>query len=282
MNRILIAIVGVCLAAGTATAGSRAQECLALGYQTEHADLVAMGSLDGVVEEGHGTLRATFTLTETIRGDVPVGTAVVVAFPDTGRRPPWEEGRSHLLFLVRRDAVDDYVTVAGASSVRAIPKAGVIARLPGMTQQIAATLATHERPADPAALRGLLITWMQDPAPGVAWSAATDFVRRRDLHSRLTGDQRAAVLAAFIGHPFGKASKDALATAAAMARPKGAGEALVEALAGGQGRTIRGTIADALSVLRDPVVPSRIAVKLEAADASSRADLIQVLGASAA
>ncbi|MEN8150304.1 MAG: HEAT repeat domain-containing protein [Planctomycetota bacterium] len=279
MMRILIAIAVLLGSAVPVVASSHARESLALGYQTEHADLVAMARLVSVAEDEAGDLRVVFSVTENIRGDATTGTSLVVAYPDTDHTPPWRAGRNHLLFLARRGSGDVYRALTGPTSIRAIPEEGAIARLPGMVRRIAATLADGDRPADREALQGLLVEWMQDPEPGVAWSAATDFVRRGDLHHGLNGARRAKVLAAFLAHPFGKASKDALAMAVAAARPKGAGEALVSVLDGKAGRTIRGTIGEALAVLKDPAVPGLIAKRLETAEAAARAGLVQVLGA---
>jgi len=280
MRNHILSITVVLMAAAAAHAGALAQESLALGYQAEHADLVAMGSLVGADRDAAGNVRATFSITEVLRGDVEAGASVIVAYPNLGHRPPWRAGSSHLLFLSRRrETANLWTTVSGPASIRVIPKTGAVARLPEMVRKIAATLETDSRDADPDALRSLLVGWMQDPEPGVAWSAAVDFVRRRDLHEGLSDADRQRVLAAFVSHPYGKASKAALVMAVAAARPSEAGEALVSALLDESGRSIRVVVADALREIADPKVPASIASKLEGADGRARADLIQVLGA---
>jgi HEAT repeat protein len=148
-----------------------------------------------------------------------------------------------------------------------------------MAKKIAATLPGKGREADLSAYRTLLLGWLSDPEPGVVWSAAMDFTRRRDLHAELTDEERKQVLSAFVAHPFGKASKDALVMAVAAAKPTGAGEALVTALLSPGGRSIRGTVADALVEIGDGTVPGRIAAALPEAPARAQADLLQVLGA---
>ena len=86
------------------------------------------------------------------------------------------------------------------------------------------------------------------------------------------------MLAAFVGHPYGKASKDALVMAVAAAKPAGAGAALLDALAHETGRSIRGTVSDALREMSDPTVPGLIAAKLPKATAGAKANLLMVLG----
>jgi len=210
---------------------------------------------------------------------VETGVSVVVGYTDLGHRPPWQAGQSHLLFLSRRAGKSVFRPVSGPYSIRAIPESGAVARLPEMARKIVATLKTESKDADLDALRTLLVGWLSDPESGVVWSAATDFVRRRDLHEGLTGDQRKQVLAAFVGHPYGKSSKDALVMAVAAAKPAGAGAALIDALAAESGRTIRGSVSDALMELSDPTVPALIAAKFGKAADSSKADLLTVLGA---
>jgi hypothetical protein len=282
-NRVIpvIAVLAtIVLTPGTARAGSWAQESLALGYQTENADLVAMGTLVSAEADASGrNLIVTFALTESIRGDGKAGDSVVVHHPNLGHRPPWVEGRSHLLFLRRQgDEKVFYIALVGPYSIRAIPETGDMARMPGIVRKIASTLKTDDRPADAAKLRSLLVGWMEDASAGVAWSAALDFIRREDLHEGLDDGQRARILKAFAGHPYGKASKDALAVAVAMARPAGAGAVLVDSLLDEKGRSIRGTVADALARIEDPKVPAYIAKKLGDAKPRARADLLHVLG----
>ena len=124
MKTHIATIAVVLLAAGVANAGAFAQESLALGYQAEHADLVAMGSLVGAERDAAGNYRVTFSVTEVIRGKSEAGTSVVVAYPDLGQRPPWRADHAHLLFLSRRGEESAFLPVSGPYSIRAIPASG--------------------------------------------------------------------------------------------------------------------------------------------------------------
>ncbi len=259
------------LLAAPAEAHTYPPEAVALGAQTERAELVAVGTLRVVSAEGM-RYSAEFSVEETIRGDLPVGATVEVHYPRDGATPPWREGQSHLLFLVREPKEGAWLPLVGPSSIRPVPVMGPSRRHVLMVRRIAASLSS------PELLLALFVDWMEEEDSGVAWTAAVDFSRRVDLHAHLTGAMRQRILIAYQTHRFGKASKEMLALALGAARPEGAAEALVSTLLHPQGRTLRGTVVTALGRLADPEAPALLVGMIEGATGPRRADLVHVLG----
>ena len=258
-------------------------ETLTLGYQTEHADAVVLADHRGEQAEGAtGKREVTFAVHESIRGSLAAGANVVVVHPDMGHGRPWRAGARHLLFLRRIEFPEGlparFSFLTGTYGIRPVPESGPASRFPGMVREIAATLGEGAEIEKPEELERLLLGWIQDADPGVVWSAATDFVRHAKLFGEIAEKDSKGIVDAYVRHPIGKASKDALALAVAAARHPKAGEVLVESLLLPESRRIRGAVGDALWRLADPEVPALVASKIAEADAGHRATLVQVLG----
>jgi hypothetical protein len=274
MRTSALTLLAFTLAAAFATpAGARTLRArdVALGHQTERADLVAIGTLRS--EEP-----AVFALTEVIRGEGEAGESVTVLVPpDEGGR--WPVGVPHLLFLRRlEEDAPIFAPVAGGASVVAVAE-GPEARFPEVVRRIAATLPAGDRAGDPASRLALLVDLMGDPDPGLAWSAAVDFEAWEDLHGLVSADDGRRILAAFTGRKAGKRDKEALAMAVGMARPAGALDALLDGVDPAGGTSLRGTIGDALVRLADPETSARIAERIGKAEGAARADFLALLGA---
>jgi hypothetical protein len=146
-----------------------------------------------------------------------------------------------------------------------------------MAREIASTLDARGAVADADRLRTALVTWIADPDPGIAWSAATDLVRHAPLCEALTETQRASILAAFLAQPSGKRSKAALAEAVAVARPAGAAAAIVDLVGTEETRWLTRAFASALVRIGDPEAETFVLRRLRAADAALSRDLLEVL-----
>ncbi len=283
--RRALAVFAVAAAASAARAESISTDVIALGWQTEHADVVAIVTVTGAVrDEEWGALAVEVRIEEPVRGTVGAGTAAVVMVPDDRRGLPWRQGVRHLAFLRAwperdRDAAPRFAPVSGSFSLRRLTDDGPEARFPAIVRQIGATLDERGAVRDPAALRALLVTWMEDPDAGIAWSAATDFVRHRELHDTLTDEERTRIREAYRLRPAGKRTKAALAFAVASARPESAARALVDSLIEPQARLVRADVAEALRRLMDPQTTSLLLARLDSAQSAEAVeDLLSALG----
>jgi HEAT repeat protein len=203
--------------------------------------------------------------------------------PGHGFAKPWALRSRYLCFLDAEPAVEGrpqrFRLISGAFSLRPIGSTGPETRFPGIVRDISATLGAAGRVKDAPALRTLLVGWMDDADPGVAWSAATDFVRLEVLHAGLTDTERERIVAAYRRCPIGKTTKQALAFAVAATRHPSAAPALVETLLDPNARLVRGDVAEALRRLRDPATETLIDRRLVTADAPARKSLLVALGA---
>lgn len=278
----LLSIALLAAAAASASAETISAEAVALGWQTENAAQVFVGTAESD-REGAGGFELTLRVEEPIRGDLRAGASAMVGFPPHLDGKPWTQGARYLCFLepapAEAGAAPRFRLVSGAYGLRTLPAEGPQARFPQIARDVAATLDAAGRVADPAALRGLLVRWMGDADPGIAWSAATDFVRHEELHAALTPEERAAILAAYRRQPIGKATKAALALAVSAARPPSAAEALADTLLDRDAHLVRGAVAEALRRLRDPATEALLARRLETAGAPARKSLLVALGA---
>lgn len=250
-----------------------------LGWQTEAADEIVVGF---VVPGSEGAARpemgdVEFRVDRPIKGELTAGASVRIRLDGHGRDTPWRAGLAHLVFLRRGDAKSGvpqiHVPVSGDFSVRALPAGSAEERFPALVATLRETLDAK----DAAALRSLLVTWMEDADPGVAWSAATDFVRHRELAAALPESESARIVAAFRRQPLGKATKGALALAVAATRSADAAPALVEALLVPGASSIRAVVGEALRRLDDPAGPSLVATRLADATAAQRPVLLGAL-----
>jgi hypothetical protein len=277
MRKILI-LAAVLISAALARAETIDEQQATLGWQAENAPVIArvMHQSDGSFEGD--SISATFEVLETLRGDVAVSAAIVVAHHDGGHGTPWVDGGEHLVFL-RRAGDGRYVSVSGTLGIRAIPAKGVERRFAPIVAEHLSTLDEAGDVREPERLRELLVAWMGDADPGVVWSAATDFHRHGELHDGLSVQQRAAILDAYRSHPTGKMSKRALAHAVADARTPGAADALLDTLELPGARPLRGDVADALAALGAPDAVLLTLARFEGAAAPVREHLLVVLGA---
>lgn len=260
-------------AAAPAFAETIDAESAALGWQTERADAVVVASFVRELPL-EASREAEFRVERSLKGDAVAGDTLVVARADRGHGAPWTEGLPHLLFLAKVGEGNVRAPVAGAFSVRALPEGSPEARFPDLVASLAQTLAA----GGDAGLRSLLVTWMEDADAGVAWSAATDFVRHRELHGSLTSAESARVVAAFAARPFGKRTKEALGYAAAATRTSAAVEALADALAADGGRAIRGALAEALRRTGSASAPAALVRRLADAPPGREPALLGALG----
>jgi hypothetical protein len=284
---VIAAAAALSFPAGFARAETRDATTVTLGWQTEHADLVlvavvadettapgdpdaggAAGANSGAgagaapADADHPDREIVLRVELGVKGDAAVGSTVRVRLPDHGLGSAWRPLVPHLVFLRAVRAPDGtvlhHVPVSGAFSVRAVEPGTAEARFPALVAGLRDVL---ESP-DPAALRGLLVAWMEDADPGVAWSAATDFVRRTDLHAGLTDAERARIVAAYRAQPIGKTTKEALAYAAAATRTPDAVRALVDSLLLPDAHRIRGPVAEALRRIDSPETERLLASRL--------------------
>jgi len=219
---------------------------------------------------------------ESIRGPAAVSSVLSVVVDTHGEAQPYALGTRHLVFLRAlprpEGAPERWALLTGASSARPVPEKGPESLFPSIVRSIAATLGEGSAVKDPGALRVLLVKWIEDADPGIALSAALDLVRHEELLPSLTAGERGRIVAAFRAEPVGKATKGALALAAAAAKDPAAGPALVDSLLDPRARLIRGDVGEALRRLADPAVPALLLKRLVPADDGRRADLLQVLG----
>lgn len=263
-----------------ARAESHDDETAALGYQTEHATLVLLAEPVDTAPGTAGSPRTvTFSVLSALRGERAGGDRVTVLYPDLGLAPPWVEGERHLIFLEPAGATPDrWQPVSGTLGIRVIPRGSPRERFVEMVRSTVRVLGEGTQVAEPAALRTLLVDWMDDRDPAVVWSAATDFVRHRELHAELSDDDALRVVEAFRRHPFGRRSRQALAMAAAVTGREAAAKALVECLGTPGGATIRGTVADALQRMRHRATQEMLLDLLRRGPPESRATVTQVVG----
>lgn len=282
--RKLFAPVLLAAAALAARAETISSEAVALGWQTENAAQVFVGTAERETEPaGHGGREVTLRVLDPIRGTLAANAEATVVVASHGIEKPWALGSRYLCFLdpepSTAGAPQRFRLVAGAFSLRPAGGSGPEARFPGIVREIAATLDASGSVKDPAALRALLVGWMEDADPGVAWSAATDFCRHEDLHAGLSDAERGRIVAAYARCPIGKTTKQALAFAVAATRHPSAAEALVTTLLEPDARLVRGDVAEALRRLRDPSAETLIGRRLATADAAARKSLLVALGA---
>lgn len=252
----ILAAFAATLAAGAGDARAETQEAsrVALGWQAENAEVVVVGTVEGPApggpaavdgaEDGHeGT---SVRVDRTLKGRVAAGEVLRVRA--AGHSHPSSEGSAvpHLLFLravpPSGPAAPAWESVSGSFGVRPVAPGTPEGRFPDLVKS---WLDASAEP-DAAALGRLLVSWMDDRDPGVVWSGATDFVRRRDLHGALAEADRERIVAAYRRHPIGKASKTALALAVSASGSPEAPRALVESLLLPESHRIRGLVAEAL------------------------------------
>jgi hypothetical protein len=271
-------------AALPARAETRDPRTVTLGWMTEHADAVVLGrAAEERVLDDRGLRRELdFVVDESLRGAATAGTTAVIVHEGLGEAPPWKAGAVHLAFLkavtVPAGTPARWSLVSGAFSLKPIPAEGPEARFPAEVRALAACLGADGSVAKPEALRDRFLAGMGEEDPGLAWSAAVDFVRHEPLHGTLTPEHRARVLAAFRRQPFGKQAKPALALAVAATRDPAAARTLVEGLDDPRARPARVEIAEALRQLADPGTAKLLVSRLPEAGPAKRADLLRVLG----
>jgi hypothetical protein len=259
---------------GAARAESHDAATVALGWQTENADVVAVAVLTGeTLDAASGERAADFRVDRTIKGDAAVGAALHVAHAGRGAESALHVGAPHLVFL-RRAGVADFAPISGAFSMRPLDPDTPAARFPDLVAAMRAALDSK----DASVLRTLLVQWMEDADPGVAWSAATDFVRHVELHASLPAADGARIVAAFRRQPVGKTTKDALAFAVAATRSPEAASALVESLLLPDASRIRGAVAEALRESDDPTAEPALVAALVDATPAQRCALLGALG----
>ena len=266
--RTLAALLFVC--AAVALADNAPAETIALGYMTETADAVLVVTAGSAKDDG-STL---FRVDEVLRGELRAQQVTVRRAPTT---PGWEVDGRYLAFLRRTDD-DSWVPLHPLLGLRRLVDGEPGIPFPQVVREIASTIDAQGKVNDPDRLRALLVSWMIDKDSGVSWSAATDFVRHTELHTDLTSDQTAAILAAYAREPIGKVTKKALALAVAATRSPGAGDLLVDSLLLPRSEYIRIPVTEALRRLADTRVPARIETVLKKADEQARVSLLIALG----
>jgi HEAT repeat protein len=278
MRSKLLATVLLLCGAAAVRAETIASDCVALGRQTELSSVVVVATVEDETARGDGTREARLRVDEPLRGAALAGATLRVVAADHGHGAPWKVGSRCLAFLQEAPGTT-FRLVSGSFGIRAIPAEGPEARFPEIVRRIAATLDDKGDVKDAETLRTSLVGWLEDADPGIAWSAATDLVRRQELVAALTEAERVRIRAAYVRCPIGKTTKEALAFAVAAARPPRAAETLVATLVMPEARQVRGAVAEALRRLRDPETEALLDARLSAADAPSRRNLLVALGA---
>ena len=289
--RLLSAAVIFALAAGAlapvpaARAETRNAATVTLGWQSENADAILVGTVLSASRDAASPERTIDVRVDRVLAGTPAaGSTVRVTCEDHGAGAAWTDGTQVLVFLRRVPsgaATETWVPLSGAFSLRALPAGSAEARFPALVTSLRKALDAK----DPALLRALLVTWMDDTDAGVAWSAATDFVRHEELHAALTDGERARIVDAYTRQPIGKNTKDALAFAVAVTGSPAAAPALVDSLLlPGAGR-IRATVAEALRRIGSPETESLVIARLRDAKPEQQESLLAalaVVGGSAA
>ncbi len=278
-----LAAAAILAFAGRADAETHDTETLALGWQAENADFVVIGVPQQDRRPGpSGPWELEFQVEEVLRGRPAPASTITLLVGDDGEGRPYQRGVRCLAFLrsIPRAGGEPerWGLLAGAFSIRAVPAEGPESRFPEIVRSIAATLGNGTEVKDPVGLRALLVKWIEDGDPGIALSAALDLVRHEELHPSLTAVERLRIVAAYRAQPIGKATKGALALAAAATRDPAAGPVLVDSLLEPRARLIRGDVGEALRRLADPATAPLLLKRLASADDGQRANLLQVLG----
>ncbi len=287
MRRLLTVCLGVATLACALVAEARAEqqsaETVALLWQVERADAIVVASVLSDPPRSESAAREVrLRVTESLRGSLAPGSEALLLLPDHLDAPRLPVGTACICLATVDEgpgAPPRLRPVSGAFSVRELAQGAPESRLPTLVREL---VAARELPAPEraAALGALLVTWMEDPDPGIAWSAATDFVSHEELHAALGPEERHRVLQAFRTQPAGRATKGALALAVAAARAPGAAEGLVEALGQPRAREVRSEIAEALRRLAEPSSEGLLLDALRTAPApAQRCDVLVVLGA---
>jgi len=273
----LVAAVVLTAAIAPALAERHPEHMIALGYQTEHADVVALARAGAeAVDEDAGTITASFEVEQAIRGDAVSGARLTVVRRDVGHGTSWTDGDLYLVFL--RAAPDGrYESLSGVFGIRPVTAGTPSARFPAIAGRIAATLGDGAEVTDPDTLRTLLARWATDRDDGIAASAALDLVRHEELLPGLDDEQRFALVQSFRKRSPGRARRQ-IALAAAAGRHIDAASALVDGLLEPGARADRGGLADALSRLGDPRAEDRILTRLAPSNAEQRSNLLTALG----
>ncbi len=282
--RKLLAPILLAAAALAARAETISSDAVALGWQTQHAAQVFVGTAESETEPGaSGEREVTLRVLDPIRGTLAAGATATAVVSVHGLEKPWTLRSRYLCFLDAEPAAagrpQRFRLVSGAFSLRLLGATGPETRFPGIVRDIAATLDAAGRVKDAPALRTLLVGWMEDADPGVAWSAATDFVRLEELHAGLSNAERERIVAAYRRCPIGKTTKQALAFAVAATRHPTAAAALVDTLLEPEARFVRGDVAEALRRLRDPATETLIERRLTTGGADARKSLLVAAGA---
>lgn len=260
--------------------GSQDPRALAFGWLVEHADAVVVATVTADRStKTKGLHEFTLVVDDAIRGPLERDATAKVLVQDHGEGVSYTLQHKHLAFLRALPATEDephrWVLVSGAFGMRPVPASGPEARFPGICRTIAETLE------DADAYRTLLVGLIEDGDPGIAWSAATDLVRHAEMHDALTLDERQRIVAAFERQPIGKATKKALALAAAATRDAAATPALVRSLLLPRAREIRIEIGVALRRLESPDTVGLLAQALESAEPQQTVNLVNALGTAA-
>jgi len=274
---LLIAAAVLGSAAAPANAETVAESVATLGAQAEAAEHVALVDFVSAAELEDGLWEARFSVRESLKGGLGTGDPVRVVLRDLGHGFPWRRSGEHLVFL--RAGPDSYRPVAGSFSIRPLPEEGPEREFAAIVRRHLAAFDGQGVLIDAAGLRVHLIALLADGDAGTVWSAARDLVRLRALHAGMTAAQRIQVLDAYRAHPADGQGKAALGAALAVARPEGAGEALVETLADPRLRSLRGSVSAALAALADPRSVRLVLAQIKAAEPVALESLVHGLGA---
>ncbi len=289
-NGIAAVLAMACLAfaaAAPAHAERHPEHAIALGWQTEHADVVLIADTGPVERDRDArTYSVDLDVREVLRGAVDTTEKLSVAVRDLGRGAPFGHQRRYLVFLGRVETADGpaWRPLTGSYGFREIIAGQPSAAFPALVREIAATLGPKSENGQPVIekpdeLRALLVRTLGHADDGIAYSGALDLVRHEDLRGGLTDAERTAVLGAFESRPVNSRARRALAVAVGVTKPARAATVLVDALLEPGAENDRVSFGEALRLLDDDASTALIDARLEAADPRQRRNLLNALGA---
>ena len=276
-----LAIAGlIVVAAATAVRADGQSEAVALGFQTERADVVAVGFVadDGDAKSAAGAAGTTmeYVLERVLRGEVNGADRIAVLLDPVTAEAVIGAPARHLLFLA---ASEDGVLrpLVGTPSVRPIPEDGPLARFPGIVARYAAALDLPGSQRDDA-LRAELVSQIDDEDAGIAWSGASDLYRRPELVAGMSQADTARIVAAFRSSPARGRAKEMLALAVAISGDPDAVDALADAVDADDALAMKGGLGDAAAALGGDALAAELIARLPRAEPVRRVALVSVLG----
>ncbi len=276
-SRALAAAAVLALAAASAPAESRSEEDatpLGLLRRAEGVALVTAVAPAPGEEAPLGVLR----IDEVLRGSLKAGERVLPAgAPDLeDLRAP--AGIRAVAFLGRTGGRWTVLDGAlGLVATEEVPSGDAPAT--AFFRALIASLDAKGRIADPARARALLVGACSGASVRLRHGAAMDLVREPALLAGATGEERAALVAAFDALPNRDRARFHLARVVGLLKPEGAAAKLAAALVAGDGEAVADAVGAAVADLGDPKAVEFLAAKAADPSARTRRLVARALGA---